>query len=670
MYQDLFGEGVYTGKGLYDVEVFDQVLGGRFPENTVLSHDLLESTYLRAALMTDIELFDDYPTTYLSYSKRNHRWIRGDWQILQWLFNQVPAPDGKSKDRNPITIVSKWKIFDNLRRSLNPAALLVFLLLGWTVLPGSALFWTAAVVGIAAFPIYSSFSTEIFNRPRRVAWKLYLEKIRDNLKINTVQSFTTLVFMPHQAYISLDAVIRTLWRVAVSGRKLLEWTTALHTERQADTGIWGHYRSMAINVLWSGLVIGGGWYFKPMVLFLGIPFGAAWISAPLIAWYISSDSRLYKRELQPEQQQLLRKYARRTWHFFERYMTPEHSWLPPDNYQEEPYVGAVARTSPTNIGLGLASTISAYEFGYIGIAELLDRVGNTLESMKLLEKYNGHFYNWYSTKLGEVLDPRYISTVDSGNLAGSLLVVKQMLLELENRPWPNEHFGDGLEDTIETLRVLALECCKQHGSSSTKAIHKQIDDLLDTMQQQNRAGDESSASLGARIQKLENCSKTARKLSEVSLDPIKPQMKDVEFEEIIDWFARPLEQIQKQLEEIKSVQRALHKSERADFNLLNNNQNLLLGDLLDLESFKIWRNRAHELASWCDEMVQQMDYSILYDKERRLFNIGYNVDQASKDSGTYDLFSSEARLASYIAIAKGDVPPEHWFQAESSSYKH
>ncbi|MFH5832727.1 GH36-type glycosyl hydrolase domain-containing protein [Halalkalibaculum sp. DA384] len=658
VYQDLFGEGVFTGKGLYDVEVFDEVLGGRFPDNKVLSHDLLESTYLRAALLSDIEFFDDYPTTYLSYSKRNHRWIRGDWQILQWLFRKVPSSGESGKDHNPINVVSKWKIFDNLRRSLNPAALLLFLLLGWTILPGAAMAWTAAVLGIMAFPIYSSFSTEIFNRPPRVAWKLYLEKIRDDLKINTVQAVTTLLFMPHQAYLSLDAVLRTLWRMAVSHKNLLEWTSASHAEQQAGSGLRGYYLTMMPNLVWALLVIAAAWFFKPTILLLAAPFGVGWLLAPLLGWYISNDFEPVKRQLSAADEQQLRGYLRRTWHFFERYVTAEHSWLPPDNVQEDPYIGAVGRTSPTNMGLGLAATVSALGFGYLNVSSFLDRVGNTLGSMKMLDTYNGHFYNWYSTRLGEVLNPRYISTVDSGNLAGSLLVLKQALLDLPDRRWPNETFWQGLKDTIDTLSDLTEECCSHNKAESD--TYQKITRLLGTVEQALERPVPSTPE--AWEKKLVELSRPAQKLHGMNLDSLSDRVKDIEFDEIRDWFGRPLVQIESQLREVRTVRAALQQEGDRNPGLFDDGERPLLRDLAGVEPVDRWLERANELAGWCEAMVRQMDFGILYNKKRGLFSIGYNADRAANDKGTYDLLSSEARLASYIAIAKGEVPPEHWFR--------
>jgi len=647
IYQDLYGEGVFTGKGLYDVEVFETVLGNRFPENTVLSHDLLESTYLRAALVTDIELFDDYPSTYLSYSKRNHRWVRGDWQILPWLFSKVRGKE--HKEENPINNISKWKIFDNLRRSLNPAFILLFLLAVWTIFPGSALIGTMAALGITAFPIYSSFSIQLFQRPTRVMWKLYFEKIRADLRVNTIQALSTFMMMPHQAYLSLDAIGRTLWRMYVSDRLLLEWTTASKTEREAKTNIFEYYKKMWINVAWSVLCLVLAGVYKPAVLFLVTPFAAAWTIAPYLSYRLSLKLKKEKEELSEEDIRELRTYARRTWNYFERFVNEEHSWLAPDNFQEQPYLGAVDRTSPTNMGLALTATYTAYDFGYITLQELLHRLGNMLGSMKLLERRAGHFYNWYSTKTPEVLNPKYISTVDSGNLAGSLVVVKQGLKQLPDQPWPNPVFWQGLQDTIWVLDEIAGELKSKEGV--TKSLEKEIADRLEELKEMLPG--ESPGEIASWQQKLTQLQAPANKLKNISFDMLRDELTSVKYRELIDWFNRPLMQIESQLNEIQTL--SVQEAEQTG------NPASTVGALSVNGEIGEWQSHAKELTRWCDELVREMDFHILYNEERKLFSIGYNEDHSALDSGTYDLLASEARLASYIAIAKGDVPPEHWF---------
>lgn len=642
VYQDLFGEGVYTGKGLYNVKVFEEVLGDHFPENAILSHDLLESIYLRTALLTDIELFDDYPTTYLNYSKRNHRWIRGDWQILYWLFRKVPGAGG-SKDRNPANIVSRWKVFDNLRRSLNPVFLLLFLLAGWFLLPGSPIIWTAAVLGITAFPIYSSFSLEIFRRPARVKWKLYLEKIRDNLKVNTQQSLTVFLFMPHQAYVSLDAIFRTLWRMFIADKNLLEWTSASQVEKESRGGLSSYLHKMLVNIVWGGLCVALVWIFNPQILWLSVPFALGWMIAPILAYELSRRQVTVERELSKEQREQLKLYARRTWHYFERFVNEEHSWLPPDNFQEEPFIGAVGRTSPTNMGLALVASCSAYEFGYITLSQLIDRLGNMLGSMKLLERHEGHFFNWYSTKLGEVLKPRYISTVDSGNLAASLLVVKQVLLKLEKRDWLDDSFWDGLLDTVKVLKELNQTELNNYGE-----LNPRLNSLLESIE--DRIQGRKPGHYQEWMDILGKLHPVTEEIAAIDVYGYHQDAADVEYTSLEAWYEQPRLQVEAMLKELETVAGSI-------------------GEKKSLESLKIGEltgtrlpERAKELAAWCDIMVQEMDFSILYFEDKDLFSIGYNLDHAALDKSTYDQLATEARLASYIAIAKGDVPPKHWFR--------
>lgn len=647
IYQDLYGEGVFTGKGLYDVEVFETVLGNRFPENTVLSHDLLESTYLRTALVTNIELFDDYPASYLSYSNRNHRWVRGDWQILYWLFSKVPEKKGMEK--NPINNLSKWKIFDNLRRSLNPVFILLFLLSAWSIFPGSPVIGTIAALAITAFPIYSNFSIQLFQRPTRVMWKLYFEKIRADLQVNTFQALTTFMVMPHQAYVSLDAITRTLWRMFVSNRLLLEWTTASQTDRETKTNKREYYKKMWVNVAWSVLCLVLTGIYNPAVLFLVVPFAVVWITAPYVSYRLSLELKEQKKRLNEEDIRKLRSYARRTWNYFERFVNEDHSWLAPDNFQEHPYLGTVERTSPTNMGLALTATYTAYDFGYITLQELLHRLENMLESIKLLERRAGHFYNWYSTRTTEVLNPKYISTVDSGNMAGSLLVVKQALLQLPEQPWPNPSFWQGLCDTVQVLYEIAEEL--ESRQSKDNSLDREIMDRLDTFN--NMLPAKSLREMESWIKKLNELRDPASKLKEIDFGPLRDELTEVQYTELTNWFNQPLKTIESQLQEIQnfSKRRTTKTGYLEGFDHISP----------DKEVLDNWRARAGKLALWCDELVREMNFSELYNKERKLFSIGYNEERASLDNGTYDLLASEARLASYIAIAKGDVPPEHWF---------
>lgn len=656
IYQDLTGEAVFTGKGIYDVEAFHKVLDRRFPDNRILSHDLIESTYLRAGLATDIELFDDYPSTYFSFSKRNHRWVRGDWQIAAWLFSKVPGRN--IKVQNPINRLSKWKIFDNLRRSLNPFFLTLFFIAGWFWLPGSALIWTLAAFGILAFPIYVSLSSDIVNRPTRVQWKLYLVKVKSNLRINSLQAICTLIILPHQAILNLDAIFRTLYRLRVSKKSLLEWTTAFQTEQMSSNSLLSNTRMMAVPILLGLAILIIPLYTQMTYLWVTLPFFVLWSGSPFILKKISEPIVPKVDGLDAADQEQLQKYARRTWFYFERFVNEEHSWLPPDNYQEDPPLQPAARTSPTNIGLALVSTVVAYNMGFIPYTECLERVRNTLKSMKKLERYRGHFYNWYDTKLGEVLSPNYISTVDSGNLAASLIVVKEAIKERMVTPGFNKKYFDGLQVTIQAVREILNEYwekgilpddCHENVNMHTAEILKMLDG----------AGD---LSLSESLELVRGCKKYATEMCSIDLMSLRNRLGDRELNDLVFWVESPLREMKKIINEYKQLQNTgLSNISQLSPSDLSRNVDRL-SDKPKNALPKKWQKQAGEIISVCEKFVNEMDFSFLYQKKRGLFYVGYNVEKAQSDNVTYDLLASEARIASYIAIAKADIPVEHWFR--------
>lgn len=656
IYQDLAGEAVFTGKGIYDVEAFYKVLDRRFPENRILSHDLIESTYLRAGLATDIELFDEYPSTYFSYSKRNHRWVRGDWQIAAWLFSKVPGRDGKTL--NPINQLSKWKIFDNLRRSLNPFFLTLFFVAGWFWLPGSAFIWTLAAFGILAFPIYVSLSSDIVNRPTRVQWKLYLVKVKANLKINSLQAICTLIILPHQATLNLDAIFRTLYRLHISKKSLLEWTTAFKTEQMSSNSLISYTRMMLVSVLLGLTILIIAIYTQMAYLWVAVPFFVLWSGSPFILKKISEPITAKTERLGKAEQDQLQQYARRTWFYFERFMNEEHSWLPPDNYQEDPPLPAVARASPTNIGLALVSTVVAYNMGFIPYTECLERITNTLRSMKKLERYRGHFYNWYNTKLGEVLSPNYVSTVDSGNLAASLIVVKEAIKETMITPGFNKKYVEGLQVTIRAVREILNEYwelgilpqdCHENVNQHTTEILRMIEGT-------------ENVSLSESLELVKNCKQYATEMCSIDLMSLRSRLGDRALNDLVFWVESPLRHMEKMIDEYKRLLKMdLPNITHLSPSALNRKINHLQEHSRNVLPKK-WEKLAGEIIGTCESFVDKMDFTFLYQKRRGLFYVGYNVEKAQADKATYDLLASEARIASYIAIAKADIPVEHWFR--------
>jgi cyclic beta-1,2-glucan synthetase len=656
IYQDLSGEAVFTGKGIYDVQAFHDVMDNRFPENRILSHDLIESTYLRAGLATDIELFDDFPSTYVSFSKRNHRWIRGDWQIVAWLFSKVPGRDWKEPNR--INLLSKWKIFDNLRRSLSPFFLTIFFIAGWFLLPGSAWIWTAAAFGILAFPIYISLSGDMLNRPERVKWKLYMEKVRANLKINSIQALLMLIILPHQAVVQLDAVIRTLFRLLISKKNLLEWVTASQIESSAPNSLFSYIRSMFFSVVLGTGVLIAAILYAQHYLWIVIPFFLIWFFSPLFLWYVSQPVKSRKVSYSRQDYQILRNYARRTWFYFERFVNEEHFWLPPDNYQEDPPLPVAERTSPTNMGLALVSTQVAYNMGFITYGELLDRVEKTLLSMYKLEKYKGHFYNWYETKLGEVLSPKYISTVDSGNLAASLITIKEAIKQSADQRGINKQIWKGLHDSALVVREI-FEVYKNDKHLPELAYQK-INNSLSAIIEKLKNSD--TGKINRDLQLLKSLKEDATKISSADIISLGSHLDDMQMQDLLYWQDSLLNQIEKSISEL----RCLSQSNDYEFESYSLNELIeLFKDETDrsvcLQLLNRWKTRVDHIVQLCDNLIDEMDFTFLYLKKRKLFSIGYNVEKSQTDKGTYDLLASEARIASYVAIAKGDIPVEHWF---------
>jgi cyclic beta-1,2-glucan synthetase len=657
IYQDLTGEASFTGKGIYDVRAFHCVLTGQFPENRILSHDLIESAFVRTGLATDIELYDDYPSTYSTFTKRNHRWTRGDWQIASWLFPKVPVESGLTK--NPINLLSKWKIFDNLRRSLNFFFLTIFFVAGIFWLPGANWIWVLAAFGIIAFPSYISLSSDLLNRPARVRWKLYMVKVWDNLRIHSIQAISTVIVAPHQAFIQLDAILRTWYRLAFSKKWLLEWSTASHVE-----SINQHTLLSYIRVMIFPMFLGLGIFIfalltHPVHLWVVVPFFVLWFGSPFYAWYISQPIEKKQIPITDEERSRLRLYARRTWSYFDRFVNDTHGWLPPDNYQEDPSLPEANRTSPTNIGLALVSNTSAYKLGYITLGVYLQRQLDSLQAIGRLEKYKGHLFNWYATGSGHVLQPSYISTVDSGNLAASLIAVKEAVKEVMMSKDIYKNFYGGFHDTLICIDNIADEL-KSEMSLNTKIFDEVktfVKSMLHTLEKA------STSDLKISVKLLTDLKQEAEKLRNIQMPKLDSLPDDRKLENFIFWTQRPLVYLNHTLDELQT----LTKQGQIDIHLYSclEIKSLLIDTSQDdvcKKQIDQWLDQAEKIEELAENLIDEMDFSFLFQKERGLFSIGYNLDIAQFDKSTYDLLASEARIASYIAIAKGDVPVEHWFR--------
>ncbi|MEO7176597.1 MAG: cyclic beta 1-2 glucan synthetase, partial [Saprospiraceae bacterium] len=446
VYQDLLEEGSFIGKGIYDVAAFELALGDRLPENRILSHDLVEGCHARSGLISDVELYEEYPGQYLVDMSRRHRWIRGDWQIARWLFPKVPIA-GNRKEKNPLSSLSRWKILDNLRRSFIAPCLLILLLFGWTI-SISPWFWTVTVVGIIIPTSILSFFWSLLAKPKDLSFAQQLNNAVSNLVNQGIQHSFLVVTLPYEAYLDIDAMIRTGWRMLISRKNLLQWDPFDGKKR---TGLTAHFVKMWIAPALATIVLFILLEHSKAALFVASPVLVAWFISPLAAWIMSLPQTPILVRLSTRENIFLKKLARKTWGFFEYFVGAEDHFLPPDNYQEQPAAKLAHRTSPTNIGLYLLSNLSAYDFGYLPASRFIERAKSTFDTLSSLQRFRGHFYNWYDTITLQALTPKYISTVDSGNLAGHLLTLKEGILELKNQPIVQPNLFQGIKDTANVL---------------------------------------------------------------------------------------------------------------------------------------------------------------------------------------------------------------------------
>jgi len=642
VYQDLFDEGSFIGKGIYDIEVFEAVLGERFPDNTVLSHDLIEGCYLRSGLLSDVPLYEQSPGSYLADVRRRTRWIRGDWQLAGWLMPRVFTHSGERVD-NPLSTLSHWKLLDNLRRSLVPTALLVLLGLGWGVMATPAL-WLGVVILILTLPTALAALLTLLNKSPEVLLRQHVLISLRSLRARLAQLLLQLATLPHEAAYSLGAIVHTLWRMRVSHQHLLEWTPSDQSGRGHSGSALDWLRTMSAGpllALSSGALLA---HYRPDSLLVAAPVLLLWLFSPLLAGWLSQPFTRKPASLSHAQTQFLHQTARRTWDYFAHFVTAADHWLPPDNYQEDPREATAHRTSPTNMGLALLANLSAYDFAYLSMGQLLTRTQDTLHSMAKLERYRGHFYNWYDTQTLEPLPPRYVSTVDSGNLAGHLIVLQQGLLELVHAPLLHPHYLQGLYDTLALIRETVLT------SADTSAALGQMRSLL-----KNAPG--MDASLNASTEYLHQLYLAAESLA------THYQLPDIDsaLSEDALWADKLMHQCQAMHQEISLFAAVPGSTGHTSLHTLANS----IVSIDGINSPAIDRANARialieNLATQAHLLAQQ-DYAFLYDPTSHLMTVGYHVDNRRTDRGSYDLLSSEARLGIYVAIAQGQVSQESWF---------
>jgi cyclic beta-1,2-glucan synthetase len=688
VYQDLAGEGSYHGKGIYEVRTFSRVLSGRFPEAWLLSHDLIEGAHVRVGLASDIELFDEFPQDYLTYIKRQHRWIRGDWQILDWVLPRVPRPGG-GRGPNPLSPFDRWKILDNLRRSALPAASVALLTASWLVSPQAG--WIAA--GVVAAQLFFHSLVQPFawaiNGPSFRGFSI-ARKAHDLLRM-----LVEAALLPYQAWVGFDAVARVLYRRTLSHRGLLEWTSAQRTHGSARAQVPFFLLTMGLASAFSVIAGCAVQYVRPASLAAAAPWLAIWFLSPALGWLLTRRPPVQQPQFQlpAQDRQFMRTVARRTWRYFSDFVTEETSFLPPDNYQVAYRDELALRTSPTNIGLYLVSVLGARDFGYLTGDEVVHKLTQTFGALDKLERYEGHLLNWYDIKTLEPLKPRYVSTVDSGNLLGALWALEGGLESLIRTPLLDAGTAfAGLCDCGEVLRrTLRRE-------TVSEVDERVLEQLLGAW----RSPPASMAGAIGLLRRTENAvgemaavaraSGAAHKEAAYWTGQMQVQLRA--WLNLADRYLAWIELLAERTDaEIATLAPEALPALRDALRRAPSLEDLALGRVAFMDVLKSVRGKASEDAAapreWAGRVLEAfdrskwlagetlaqagrilkqgrdlsaaMDMGFLYNADRRLFSIGFNVSEGRLDRAFYDLLASEARLGSFVAIARGDIPVEHWF---------
>lgn len=671
VYQDLFGQGSFIGKGIYDVAVFEQAMDRAFPENRILSHDLLEGCYVRSGLVSDVFLYDDNPAIYESDIKRSHRWIRGDWQIGAWMLPLVQNSH-HILVKNRLSALSKWKIIDNLRRSLLPIALLSLLLMGWFVLPFPWL-WTLIVTVIILLAAMAAAGWQIVHKPKDISIKTHLLEVWGSVRLTLLRFVFGLSVLPYEALRFTSAIILTLFRLLVTHKHLLQWTPSASEHQGSTHKTWYGYKTMWISPGLAIVTFLGHLYSDPMTLLVSGPFLLLWAASPYLSWKLSRTLNETTESISKDQHKFLHQTARKTWAFFEKYVTAQENWLPPDNFQESPIEKIAHRTSPTNMGLALLANITAYDFGYISARKAIGKIDQTITTMVGMERYLGHFYNWYDTQTLNILLPKYISTVDSGNLLGHLLTLRQGLFELPSQPIISNINIEGIKTTVEVL--------ERYLNVANDAI------LIDITVYLDRMLTEEAHSLSALDQQLDHLIGLTEKISQapglglLAVHWLARLMKQIEhiktdLQAQIPWIhllpiPKELTQLQG-LDTIPTIQ-SIIPLVTTSIKTINQLETItlpisLLTYLSELrESIKRGAEESEKsielvskLGNQC-EQLSTVSYDFLFDSNTSLLSIGFNTEDQRRDDGFYDLLASEARLGIFVGIAQGKLPQESWF---------
>ncbi len=687
VYQDLFGEGSFTGKGIYEVDIFYKVLARRFPCNTILSHDLIEGNYARTALVSDIEVIDDYPSHFSAYSRRKHRWTRGDWQIIWWLLPRVPDAQG-GRERNPLTLISRWKILDNLRRSVVEAATFILLLAGWFSLPGSPYRWTIATLILMLSPVYAQLLLSLFRSARVPDKAGLMTEVAENFISGQVNVFFQLAFLPYQTLVMLDAIVRTLIRLTITRRKLLEWETAAQAEGATGRTRVDAYRGWS---LWLSLGIGAVLALcRPEALGAALPLLILWAISNALARWLNQALRPARTEISARDQEFLRSTSLRTWRYFRQLAGEDTHGLVPDNIREDPPVAA-QRISPTNLGLLLNAPLAALELGYLTLPEFVNAAERTLATATRLPRFRGHFYNWYSTQTLEPLEPRFVSSVDSGNLACCLWTLKQGCLKWKKQPPLSAEMWRGLIDHINLMDEIAgsgknsEEVCR-----SLRQLAARVDLLGSSNPAWSRALPVLEQELAQILERLLAepevneelrwwASETAERIRQIRamIHSLTPWL----LADSGDWGQPagaepprnlecvPLDLLPAALAELFKKLEGSPAKGRCESSTPYEAaaaRHLHPDSILETENLA---RRLDALAGAAGALVDEMDFRFLYNPGRKALSVGYDITRQRLETSCYDLLASEARAAVFVAIAKGEIPQEAWFRLARTHFQ-
>lgn len=701
VYQDLFGEGNFTGKGIIDVDAYEKVLEGRIPDNRLLSHDLFEGSFARCGYASDLEFFEEFPSHAGISAVRNHRWIRGDWQLLPWIFGR----SGKS-----LSTIARWKMLDNLRRSLTPPATTALLICVFCRPGASPWAWGGLALLGLAFPSYMPLLGDLAFWSKTLYWKDRLREILRHLRLGTGQFLVNLALLANRSWMNLDAVARTLWRLAVSHKDLLEWVTAAQAKSASSPCLSRFWLRMPGSPFTAILAAALTLRLNPRALPLAAPFVLLWLAAPWFAWWIS---RPMEREkilpLTEPEIQTFRFCGRRIWRFFSTYVREEDHFLPPDNFQEDPKPATAHRSSPTNFGLYLLVMVTARDFGWCGLGETADRLEATLGTLQTLPRFRGHFFNWYDTRTLQALNPPYVSSVDSGNLAGHLLTLAQSCRDLRMRPPFSGSVLSGIRDSVDLLKKAVRDFPPGGRATVTplSQLQKGILHLEDRLSETPRTHWEWADHwdrlllLAETLKDIAQASASDQAVAEKTevlawAEAIASDIRNhsADFNRLFPWAALLPDTallpggvpggrgVRESIEKILSpglplegtpahCREAVDRLEEWRQSLkpveLSDEQEVYYDHLLEAleasaKACGKMGDRLESIAGQAEKMFHEMEFGFLLNPKKKLFSIGYRVAEDQLDEGCYDLLASESRLTSYVAIIKGDVPVSHWFR--------